>query len=401
MNFAYLTTVYPSVSHTFIRREILELERRGHTVHRFSIRHPDSCVDATDHREKEKTFYCLSQPKHKIFWNSFEAFIRNPKKWTNVFFTVLRFSKLSERGLLTHLAYLAEACVLAKELQRRNVNHIHTHFGTNPTMVAFIVKQLSGVSYSFTAHGPDEFDAPIGLNLKEKIHHAEFVVAISNYGAAQLKRWAILNDWKKIIVVGCTVDDEFASGEISPQTSRNQIVCVARLSAQKGIFILLDALARMKQNNLDMNLVLAGDGELRDDIESYVQQSGLAENVTITGWIDGKEVRKHILESRALVMSSFAEGLPVVLMEAFILKKPVLSTWIAGIPELVRHKENGWLFEPNSVEALVFALTELVNTEDLRLNEMGQKGYEDVLKTHTVLSEVPKLEEALSKVTGN
>jgi len=400
MNIAYLTTVYPSVSHTFIRREILELERRGHSIRRFSIREPDTCVDPVDKEELLKTFYCLGQPKLKILWRTFATLLTHPAKWIEALITVLKFSLRSERGLVTHLAYLAEACALLAELEFHNIDHVHVHFGTNATTVAVLIKILGDISYSFTAHGPDEFDAPIGFSLAEKIKCAEFVVAISHYGAAQLKRWAELSDWNKIIVVGCTVNSEFLSeSSADVEVKDNQIVCVARLSAQKGIFILLDALFVLKQKNINLNLILAGDGELREIIEQRIRELDLVKNVTITGWIDGKEVKKYILGSKAFVMASFAEGLPVVIMEAFALKKPVLTTWVAGIPELVKHNRNGWLYPPNDINALVNALIEFTNTSEHKLKQMGKAGFQDVMLSHSVDSEIPVLESAFLKVT--
>ena len=206
MNIAYLTTVYPSVSHTFIRREILQLEKAGHTIHRFSVRAPKKCVDALDQVERDKTFYCLEQSLVKMFIQTLLFFMTHPIKWLKAFKETCKFSSQSERGLIRHLAYLVEAISLGVELQSRNVSHVHVHFGTNATAVAYLVKQLVGVSYSFTAHGPDEFDAPIGLSLNKKIIESSFVVAISNYGAAQLKRWVPLHQWKKIYVVGCSIE---------------------------------------------------------------------------------------------------------------------------------------------------------------------------------------------------
>ena len=362
-----------------------------------------NCVDPIDYKELQKTFYCLGQSKVKILSAALLVFLTRPLKWLRALKAVIRFNSLSERGLITHLAYLAEACVLLKELNKKNINHIHIHFGTNATTVALIVKILGNITYSFTAHGPDEFDAPIGLNLIEKIENAEFVVAISNYGAAQLKRWATLDNWEKIIVVGCTVDDEFisADSDVPVVVKNNQIICVARLSAQKGIFILLDALYRLKEKEIILNLVLAGDGELRDDIETRIQKLGLSNQVTITGWIDGQEVKRHIKASKALVLASFAEGLPVVIMEAFALKKPVITTWIAGIPELVVHEQNGWLYPPNDIDALVDSLLEFFNTPESQLIEMGERGFIDVMQTHSVKSEILKLENALLQVLGD
>ncbi len=214
-----------------------------------------------------------------------------------------------------------------------------------------------------------------------------------------MKRWAELSDWNKIIVVGCTVDSEFLSESSEDvETKNNQIVCVARLSAQKGIFVLLDALCVLKQKDINLNLILAGDGELREIVEQRIRELDLVDNVTITGWINGKDVQKYISESKAFVMASFAEGLPVVIMEAFALKKPVLTTWVAGIPELVKQDRNGWLYPPNDTNSLVNALIELTNTPADKLKQMGEMGFQDVMRSHSVDSEVSVLESAFLKV---
>jgi len=404
MNIAYLTTQYPCVSHTFIRREILELERKGHTIHRFSIRKSAGCIDNIDILEEEKTFECLGQSKVSLLINVLVIFITSPVLWLKGLGVAFDFNKRSERGLITHLAYLVEACTLVRETKKRKIKHIHVHFGTNSTTVAYLVKQLSNVSFSFTVHGPDEFDAAIGFSLREKIIESSFVVAISNFGAAQLKRWVPLEYWKKILVIGCIVDDEFSGDEVpvSIEEQSQTIVCVARLAPQKGLLILLDALKILKDRHaLIVHLVLAGDGELRPIIEQKIQELGLTEQVIITGWINGEQVKKYMLASRALVLPSFAEGLPVAIMESFILKRPVITTMIAGIPELVKHHENGWLIEANNTQDLVDAIRELFDASEFRLNEMGLRGHEAVIQRHSVLSEVPKLEKALYSAIGN
>lgn len=402
MKLAYLTTEYPAVSHTFIRREILELEKRDHQILRFSIRKPTNCIDQQDISEFNKTTYILTQPKINMLLICFKTMLASPIRSLVALKALFNFSRRSERGHLRHLAYFVEACVLLKYLISSEIKHVHIHFGTNATAVAYAARLLSGksITYSFTAHGPDEFDAPIGLSLKEKILESAFVVAISNFGASQLKRWIPVNDWSKVRVVGCTVDSHFSGDDIIVDIADNNhtFICVGRLSAQKGHFILLDALEMLIKGGSSCQLILAGDGELREEIESYIQQKNLLSNVTITGWIKGDEVRNLILASRAMVLPSFAEGLPVVIMESFILSRPVLTTHIAGIPELVKDGLNGWLVPPNDPVQLADSMEKILQTPVSRLLDMGKEGKRSVQLKHTVYTEIPKLEQALASI---
>lgn len=402
MKLAYLTTEYPAVSHTFIRREILELEKRGHQILRFSIRKPTNCIDQQDISELNKTTYILTQSKIDMLLICFKTMLASPIQSLIALRALFFFSLRSERGHLRHLAYFVEACVLLRDLISAQITHVHVHFGTNATAVAYAARLLSGksITYSFTAHGPDEFDAPIGLSLKEKILESAFVIAISNFGASQLKRWIPVRSWPKVKVVGCTVDAHFSGDDTIIDIAENNhtFICVGRLSAQKGHFILLDALEMLIKSGLSCQLILAGDGELREEIESYIQQKNLLSNVTITGWIKGDEVRNLILASRAMVLPSFAEGLPVVIMESFILNRPVLTTRIAGIPELVKEGQNGWLVTPNDPTQLADRMGEILQTPVSRLLDMGKEGGRAVQLKHTVFTEIPKLEQALASI---
>jgi glycosyltransferase involved in cell wall biosynthesis len=163
---------------------------------------------------------------------------------------------------------------------------------------------------------------------------------------------------------------------------------------------LLDAFKKVIESGHDCKLVFAGDGELRTQLENYINQHNLSNHVVITGWIDGEQVRRLILSSSALVLPSFAEGLPVVIMESFILKRPVITTRIAGIPELVVAGENGWLITPNDEAGLVAAISELLNTTPEKLNKMGMAGYAAVKQSHMVTTEITKIEQAFASIVN-
>lgn len=391
MRLAYLTTAYPEVSHTFIRREIRELERRGHSVLRLSVRRPISkLVDPRDVEEVPRTRYLLEQRLALAFATL--AALANPSRFLRALATALRMSGRSDRGLVRHLAYFAEACLVRTILVRERIEHLHVHFGTNAAAVALLARQLGGPPFSVTMHGPDEFDAPIALSLGDKVRDAAFTVAISHFASAQLRRWSQPADWPRIAIVHCTVGDEFEKPAEPIPAHANTFVCVGRLSAQKGQLLLIDAFAQLVAEGADARLVLAGDGDLRDAIEARIAQHDLGARVTITGWVSGDEVRALLAASRALVLPSFAEGLPVVIMEAFALGRPVITSYVAGIPELVEPGRSGWLVPAGAVEPLVAALREALDAPVARLAEMGAIGRARVLADHTAPGQVTVLE---------
>lgn len=391
MRIAYLTTTYPSVSHTFIRRELTHLEKLLGEISRFAIRHtPYDIVDPDDQREDAQTFRVLSQPASRWARAAVQS-ARRPAKLVEGLRKTFALGFRSQRGLGRHLMYFAEAVLLLDETQRRGVDHVHVHFGTNPTAVAQILRSLGGPSYSFTVHGPDELDAPVGLALGKKIEDSAFVVAITDFCAGQLRRWVAYEHWDKIRVVHCTVGEEFFGAAEPINPASKALVCVGRLSAQKGQLMLVEAFADAIDEGVDAELVLAGDGDMRGPIETMIAQRGLADRVRITGWISGEQVRREILSARALALPSFAEGLPMVIMEAFALGRPVLSTYIAGIPELVVDGENGWLIPSGSKEAIVEGIKKVMETPVHTLESMADKGRTAVRERHYTPTETAKL----------
>jgi glycosyltransferase involved in cell wall biosynthesis len=392
LRLAYLTTAYPEVSHTFIRREIQALEGRGHRVLRLSIRPPASTlVDPLDLPERERTVYVLSRPV-AVALATLAAAARRPIAFTAALAVALGMSRVSERGWPRHLAYLAEACFVLAQLRREAVEHLHVHFGHNAAAVARLARRLGGPRYSMTVHGPDEFDAPLGLSLGAKAREAAFTVAISHYASAQLRRWLPFDEWSKIAVVRCALGEDFEAAAEPPRPDSNTLLCVGRLSAQKGHWLLLDAFARLVREGVEARLVLAGDGELRARLEARIRETGLGDRVAITGWVPGARVRELLRECRALVLPSFAEGLPVVIMEAFAVARPVISTFVGAIPELVEAGVNGWLVPAGDEAALAAAMRDALSAPPARLEALGREARARVRARHASAVEVEKLE---------
>jgi glycosyltransferase involved in cell wall biosynthesis len=318
------------------------------------------------------------------------AFTR-PVQWLQALKFAITIGFKSDRGLLLHLIYLAEACVLLGWLQNQQISHIHAHFGTNSTTVALLTHILGDLTYSFTVHGPEEFDKVQAIALPEKIERASFVIAISEFGRSQLYRWCPHEQWSKIHVIHCGVDRLFLAAPTQPIPDAPRLVCVGRLCPQKGQLLLVRAAHHLVQKNYPLKIILVGDGELRDEIESLIKCYQLEDTIEITGWARGEAVQKQILAARAMILPSFAEGLPVVIMESLALGRPVLSTYVAGIPELVEPGVSGWLIPAGSVESLVTAMQTVLETPSAELERMGEAGARRVREQYNTKIEGEKL----------
>ncbi len=398
MRIAYLVNQYPKVSHTFIRRELQALEQRGVAVHRYSIRRVDEpLADPADQLEEGKTRFVLDGGARGLAAAMSRQAVKRPGGFARASALAARIGHGSERGLAIHGAYLGEACVLVDWMEQDGVEHVHAHFGTNSATVAMLVDALGGPGYSFHVHGPEEFDKPFLISLATKIERARFVCGISSFGRSQMYRRVAHQHWDKIHIVRCGVETSFLEGDGRPFPAEPQLVSVGRLSEQKGQLLLVEALGQIAAEGTDFSLVLVGDGEMRPQVEAAIARHGLEGRVTITGWASGAEVKEHILASRAMVLPSFAEGLPVVIMEALGLGRPVLSTYVAGIPELVVPGESGWLVPAGSVEALTDAVRELLSTPTETLIQYGRMGRAAVLERHDVRRTAESLHELLER----
>lgn len=388
----YLITQYPKVSHSFIRREIAALERAGLSVVRFAFRGWDEpVVDPADIAEKDKTGYLLKDgvgPLAAAVWAHLRG---NTRRFLRAAAASARFMRRTDRSVFLHLITLAEACLLARRLADTPVSHIHAHFGTNSAECAMLASLLSDIPYSFTAHGPDEFDRPQFMKLRDKVHASKFAVAISSYTAGQLYRWIDLADYPKIQCVRCGLDDAYFAAAYQPPEHPHRFVSVGRLSGQKGQAILIKAVRRVRDAGYPVELVLVGDGELRAPLEKLIRDEGVADAVRISGWADGDAVRREILAARGLILTSFAEGLPVVYMEAMALMRVVLASNVAGTAELVRQGENGWLFAAGSVEDAAQAMIGCLKTPEARLAEMGLAAQAAVRARHRQTDEAATL----------
>ncbi|WP_432241254.1 glycosyltransferase family 4 protein [Herbaspirillum robiniae] len=389
---AYFINQYPKVSHSFIRREIAAVEEQGFTVQRIALRGWDAeVVDDDDRAERDRTQYVLQRGMAGLLAPLARRLAASPGRFFSALTLAVRMAARGERGLPYHLVYLAEAAQVVEWTAAFGARHIHAHFGTNSTEIVMLAQALGGPSYSFTVHGPEEFDKPLALGLDEKIRRSAFTVAITSFCQSQLYRWVEQEAWSKVAIVHCGLDRAFYADAPAQAAAAPRLVCVGRLCEQKGQLLLVEAAAQLQRRGLAFELVLAGDGEMRPQIEEQIRRHGLQEKIRITGWISSRQVREELLAARALVLPSFAEGLPVVIMEAMALRRPVLTTYIAGIPELVLHGENGWLFPAGDVERLVESMQACLDASPQALEQMGEAAHARAVERHSIGTEAAKL----------
>lgn len=401
MKIAYLLNTYPVPSATFIRREIEALEERGHDILRFAIRRfAGTLVDEKDIAEASRTSYLLESNIADLILSMARETVVNLPGLVRTLPLWGRLWRRNGSGFARHAAYLMQAASLRQKTARAGVSHVHTHFGTNTAAVAMLAHSLGGATYSFTAHGPDEFVDARKSSFDLKIANAAFVVAISDY----CRRLLIsLSDGPeasgKIHVVRCGLPlDEFAA-PAPVRADTMTIVCVGRLCPQKGQVHIPAAVAALRGDIPGIRVILVGDGESRQEIEAQIRKFGVEREVQLHGWASNPEVRRLIANARALLLPSYAEGLPIVLMEALALGRPVITTTIAGIPELV-DASCGWLIEPGNHDQLVQALVDAYAATPETLNQMGEAGRAKVAALHDIRQLAARIEQLVEKQNG-
>ena len=390
MRIGYLMNSYPMTSTTFIRREIQAIEAEGVEVSRYAIRPwPERLVDTRDQKEQGRTRYLLVGRAGAMVADLLREAVGNPRGMWRAIRTLARLIRNAGGDVVPHVAYLAEAASLRRFAKADGIDHIHTHFSTNSAAVALLCAHMGGPGYSFTAHGPDEFDDWHQSSLGLKLRGARFAVAISDYCRSQLTRAGGMEMWDRLHVVRCGIDtEEFAVSDAS--FDKAPFVSVGRLCPQKAQVLVVKAVAEVAETHPGVRVILIGDGESRAEVEAAIARHGLTENVTLLGWQDNDTVRAQLASARALLLPSFAEGLPVVIMEALALGRPAISTYIAGIPELV-DEGCGWIVPAGSTEAISGAMRAALEASAEVLATKGREGRHRVEARHDVRANARRL----------
>lgn len=387
MKVACLVSEYPAVSHTFIRREVVELRKRGLDVQTFSIRPPAQreWMSAADTAEYESTYYVLPPPKARLVGSHVKSCLQHPWRYLATAKKALEHRPPGVKGLVYSAFYFAEAIMLATELRKRGIEHVHNHFANAAATVGLLATQYLDLPWSFTIHGTSEFDYPAGLLLGDKIKAARFVACVSKFGRAQAQRCVDPKQWSKLFINRCGIDpsDLPTREPRDPKREASRIIAVTRLSREKAIPGLIEAFAAVSKRVPRARLDIIGDGPERPVVEALIASLHLGNSCKIWGYLSVEEVLREVAKSDILVMSSLMEGLPVVLMEALALEVAVVAPRVAGIPELVEHEQTGLLYTVSDWSQLAECLERLLQDADLR-QQLAARGHERVLEQHAI-----------------
>ena len=390
---AYLTSQYPATSHTFIRREIAAVRALGLTVETFSIRTPaqEELHAEDDRREADATFTVLSRPLREFLAAHVRQLFSRPAAYATTFLLALSHRPPGVRSALLAVAHFGESILLAEQLHRRKIDHLHNHFANSGATVGLLASRYAKISWSFTIHGISEFDYPAGVNLPAKVAAAKFVACVSYFGRAQAARMVDACYWPKLNIVRCGLELNCLPVPVCETRSEIRMIFVGRLSAEKGLPGLLEAMSLMK-SGARSKLVIVGDGPLRARLERQCKALGFAERVEFLGRLPEADTLVEIASSDVLVLPSFMEGLPIVLMEALALGVPVVASRVAGIPELVEDGQTGLLFSASNWTELADALDRLVSNQELR-EHLGLNGPVRIADEFDVRTSAAKLRD--------
>ncbi len=373
---AYLTGEYPKVSHTFIQREVAALRGLGADILTCTIRRadPKDVVGSDQKAEEAATFCVLEQARAplRLIRAHLAAIRRAPGRWFSALRLAVRTRSPGAKALLYQLFYFLEAGVLAQHLKQKGVVHLHNHFGNSSCSVAMLCSEISGIPFSFTEHGPAIFFEPMRWRIDEKSARARYIVSISHFCRSQLMLFSDQAHWSKISIVHCGVQPENYGRKPRGKFGK-RLLFVGRLDAVKGVPLLLDAFAAAFAKHPDATLTVVGDGPARAGLETRAKALAVSGAVTFSGYQAQDAVAAMLEDADLLVLPSFAEGVPVVLMEAMASHIPVIASRVAGVPELVEDGVTGYVISPGDVDTLADRIDQLLANPAL-CKRMGQAG---------------------------
>jgi glycosyltransferase involved in cell wall biosynthesis len=367
MRLAYFTGSYPRATDTFIQREVAGLRQRGLDVITFTLRvtGKEHDVNAEVVAEKNRTHSLLPAGPFTLLVANAWFMALHPIRYIKALWLAFVTRRPGLRGFIYQIFYFQEAVLLARKIYLQKIEHLHNHLGDVTGTVTMLAARLSGVGYSITIHGPHIFFDPTHWALREKLKYSLFIACISHYCKSQMMLFTDVADWGKLQIIRCGIDLSIFQ-YTPPRSAGRRLLYVGRLAPEKGIPVLIESLAGLKEQGYEFELVLAGDGPERASLTEMVEAAGLGDRVIFAGYIEQSAVVRHMKESDVLVLPSFAEGVPVTLMEAMALGIPVISTYVGGIAELVEPGVGGQLVFPSDVEALSKAIARILDDHRFR-----------------------------------
>src|SRR5271167_79423 len=367
MKIAYLLSEYPTLVHTYLLREVRKLRAFGWDIQTVSVRKPagqPSELSSPEGEEFTSTWYVLDNSPLEFLIAHAITFATRPLRYSRGLVAAWGFGRFHPRTTALATVYFIEAVLVGYHLRKAGIKHVHSVYTTT---LALILSTVFDIELSMTLHGSAEFDDPGGFRICEKVRAAQFVCGISYFARSQIMRWSSPTDSHKLEVTPLGVD----TTDWQPATFRErpvpfELISVGTLARVKGFPLLLEAVALLTGQGREVRLRVVGDGPERPQLEQQAGQLGIADRVIFEGWKKQDELLKLYRNSDLCVLSSFAEGIPVVLMEAMATGVPCVAPRIAGIPELVRHGVDGLLVTPSHTQELAAAIAELMDKPELR-----------------------------------
>ena len=396
MRIAYLISQYPAINHTYILGEIQGLRKQGLTVDTISISAPDrppSELSEVEKAEQAGTFYIKQRGVVATAAAHLSLLLRAPLRYLGGLTFALRMSGFTPAELPRWLLFFVQAALVGRQMEKLGLNRLHVHYASS---VGLLVGRLFPIQVSHTIHGSAEFENPRTFRLFEKVHYAPMICTISRYGRSQVWRFSDPEHWGKVKVCPLGVDvRRFHQGE---ERHRNdgvfELITVGQLAPAKGQHIMVEAISLLRQRGMPVRLRLVGDGVLRRSLEEQAKRLGVEANVVFAGFCNNARLAGLYRDADVFVMSSFAEGLPVAMMEAMAMGLPCIASRITGIPELVADGETGILVTPSDAAELAAAVERLHNDRALR-QQMGEAGRRKVELEYNIETNTARLAQIL------
>lgn len=404
---AYLLSQYPAISHTFFLNEVLALRSRGFAIETASVNSiypPAGGFPAAEMQEAARTFYIKATPKPAILGILIKTVLTRPGVIVRGLSAALRLRPGDIPGTGYALFYLLEAILLGDWMRRKGCGHLHIHFGGSVATVGMLTSIAWEIPYSLTIHGPEEFYDVGPSLLEQKLRLATFVTCISHFCRSQLLKISPVAGWPKFHICRLGVQTDVfvparASGaELAPL----HIVNVGRLHPAKGQMVLLNSFRELHRRGLPVRLSIVGDGDGREALRDFINRNELEDSVRLHGSLSHPATRELLGTADLFVLPSFAEGVPVALMEAMSMEIACISTYVAGIPELIDSPDEGILVPASSVQALTDAM-DLLLTDHARRRMIASAGRRKVLSSYDLSANIQHLIGVFEQhgLTGN
>lgn len=397
LRIGYFTNTYPRATDTFIQREIHGLRARGFDVRTFSVRQSGTDHDVSDgiRAERQNTFYVLPVNPVRLLLLNLASLFSAPARYFSTLNLARKTAQPGWRGLLWQFFYFQEAIVLAAELKRASIRHLHNHLGDASATVTLFVSKLADIAYSNTVHGSDIFFDPTHWALREKLKHSRFTVCISHFCRSQMMLFTDQEDWRRLAIVHCGVDPaRYAFAPTRAQVKK--LLYTGRLAVEKGIPVLFESLRMLQAEGYEFELTMVGDGPDRGALQTMAHAMGIGNRVVFAGFASQEGVREHLRQSDMFILPSFAEGVPVSLMEAMACGVPVIATYVGGVAELVQDGETGQVVYPGDPISLKNAIVGYLNDPALR-ERVSRQGRDKVVAEFNLDREIDKLAALFSE----